>query len=238
MAVEGLGATAPKTQRRLVLLHTFRPHSGLDWLLSAHLLEDLIMHQSAHSRHRALGRRLPEPGVPLEAACEESRAIGAPTHETCENSSSSGSNTPVVATSEPRADASGSSEGKIHDFDPAPGPKLAPLSEAATSTPQPSLFAEADVECPLCCRLLFTPITTRCGTLHLASDAKKLTPPNPQRIASMALLLESKATEIPCFASSNPLISHSRAHVLQNMLHDRNDLFFQLSIVSSRSDCK
>lgn len=193
------------------------------------------MHQSAHSRHRALGRRLPEPGVPLEPSCEESRAIGASTHETCDTSTSSGSSTPVVAPSEARVDASGSSEVKIIKFDPAPGPKIAPLSEAATSPAQPSLFAETDVECPLCCRLLFTPITTRCGTLHQVSAFKKLTAVNPQRTSCLALLFKSVATKTPCFALSDHLNLYFRPHILQNLLHDRNDIFLKLPIVSSGS---
>lgn len=144
-------------------------HLRLDWLPIYGLLKELAMHQSAHSRHRVFGRRLPEPGVPLETPCEENRTIGLSNGESCDKSGSSGTNNLVATASDGREDAKGSSEAPNLEFDGALTADHPPLSEAATSTVAPSLFSETDVECPLCCRLLYTPITTRCGTLPLSS---------------------------------------------------------------------
>lgn len=226
----------PLKNVNLVLTKCCSLHLGLDRSPLFHPLEVFIMHQSAHSRHRALGRRLPEPGVPLEAAGEESRALGLSNVDSCDNSGISGSNGASAKSSESRGDITSSSESPIIEFESGLGPKLAPLSDTSTVAVQPSLLAESDVECPLCCRLLFTPITTRCGMLQLlkACCEKRWAVPCLYSVANIHLLaLPLKMFQIDhCGPNNTPY----RSYLLQDMLHDGYGIFLKLSFVSAGFD--
>jgi hypothetical protein len=122
------------------------------------------MYQGVHSRYRSSIRWAAEAAVPIETLETERRAL-----EPYETESSG-----LIARDGQAVGHHSDSEG-VFELEPSLGCTRSNLAQPMATEPSPALtpssplnafpqlFTESDLECPLCCRLLYLPITTRCG---------------------------------------------------------------------------
>lgn len=123
------------------------------------------MHSVVFSRHRTSLRWPIQVGVPAEDLTNEVAGIGAFELSSSELSDSDDTmdyndDMPVGSLSSDGPAISTRSD--LAQEVSQPSSLLASLASPVQRFPQ--LLSESDLECPLCCRLLYQPVTTSCGT--------------------------------------------------------------------------
>lgn len=140
------------------------------------------MYHAAHSRYRADNRWPTGPGVPLVHISDE-RVVATASRGDSSDVSSSDVET---LDREIDIDTSGSesdiSEDVLGEMESDEAPNSLSSSPSSSSAPP---LSESDLECSLCYRLLYLPITTSCGPSSLLTPREM---PNSKRLFHMCFI--------------------------------------------------
>lgn len=133
------------------------------------------MYHGVHSRHRPSVRWAVEAGVPIGTSDSERWPVEASEKKSSGSVAADGlksvnkTDLQIPFPIEPTLDCT--RRDLAQEATETSLPTLAPASPLVAF---PQLFSESDLECPLCCRLLYQPITTRCGTFEAYKSTWKV----------------------------------------------------------------